>query len=85
MDTVVVECEPHSEKVSGKNVNGYNIILEDSVLFPEGGGQVSGLSRHVLSATNSLSVLDVSKDLIIFFILYSQLLFIVCSQMTEEL
>lgn len=30
--------------VNGKKeeINGYELILEDTILFPEGGGQVSG-------------------------------------------
>lgn len=44
----MVLCEPvsHNRKNSeGKDeqVNGYNVVLEDTILFPEGGGQVIGL------------------------------------------
>lgn len=42
----VVLCEPASlnrKNSDGKEelVHGYNVVLEDTILFPEGGGQVS--------------------------------------------
>ena len=41
----VLSCEPGTLTtcVSGKKekLNGYEVILDDTVLFPEGGGQVS--------------------------------------------
>ncbi|CAH1773611.1 unnamed protein product [Owenia fusiformis] len=43
LNTVVKSCEPATLKtvLSGKKVklNGFEVILEDTVLFPEGGGQ----------------------------------------------
>lgn len=41
----VVLCEPatlNRKTSEGKEelVNGFNVVLEDTVLFPEGGGQV---------------------------------------------
>ena len=38
LSTVVVSCEKSQAK--GKN-DSYEVVLEDTVLFPEGGGQVS--------------------------------------------
>ena len=37
-----------SASINGKtvNVDGYEIILEDTILFPEGGGQVDVLPFH---------------------------------------
>lgn len=45
-ESKVVICEPKSLKQKnheGKEelVNGYNVVLQDTILFPEGGGQVS--------------------------------------------
>lgn len=40
LDTVVESCEPYTANILGQSVNGFNIVLADSVLFPEGGGQV---------------------------------------------
>lgn len=45
-ESKVVICEPKTIKqksADGKAdvVNGYNVVLEDTILFPEGGGQVS--------------------------------------------
>jgi misacylated tRNA(Ala) deacylase len=41
----VVSCEKSvfSYNLNGKNIetNGYEVILEDTIIFPEGGGQVS--------------------------------------------
>lgn len=34
-------CKEASEKINGKQVTGYHVILKDTVLFPEGGGQVT--------------------------------------------
>ena len=42
LSSVVVSCEPSQAKdLEGK----YEVVLEDTVLFPEGGGQVSNLLR----------------------------------------
>ena len=45
LTTKVVSCEAAelSTVVNGKNLklNGFEVTLEDTVLFPEGGGQVS--------------------------------------------
>lgn len=47
--TSVVSCSPAELKLdhSGKKekVKGFNVILKDTVLFPEGGGQVT-ISVH---------------------------------------
>ncbi|XP_069041907.1 alanyl-tRNA editing protein Aarsd1 isoform X1 [Lepisosteus oculatus] len=47
--TTVVSCRPAELKLdnSGKKetVKGFNVTLEDTVLFPEGGGQPPGLHR----------------------------------------
>lgn len=44
-DTSVVSCEPVDLKLenNGKKekVKGFNVKLKDTILFPEGGGQVS--------------------------------------------
>ena len=45
LHTTVKSCEPAILQmvVNGKKekLNGFNVILDDTVLFPEGGGQVS--------------------------------------------
>ena len=38
--TNVVSCNECSSS-SGKDIKEYEVILEDTILFPEGGGQVS--------------------------------------------
>lgn len=35
----VVSCEPASLKFGDANLQGFNVILDDTILFPEGGGQ----------------------------------------------
>lgn len=47
-ESKVLICEPTSQNQKnsdGKDelVNGYNVVLEDTILFPEGGGQVKDL------------------------------------------
>ncbi|KAH9509821.1 Alanyl-tRNA editing protein Aarsd1-B [Bulinus truncatus] len=58
--TRVKSCHPVCESllVEGKKtkVQGYNIVLEDTILFPEGGGQVSSLQ-----AINDVPVMKVSR------------------------
>lgn len=44
-DSKVIICEPTSlnqKNSNGKDetLNGFNVVLEDTILFPEGGGQV---------------------------------------------
>ena len=39
LDSVVVSCEPSQAK---DHQGKYELVLEDTVLFPEGGGQVCG-------------------------------------------
>ena len=48
--TTVVSCRPaelHTEESNGKKevLSGFQVVLEDTLLFPEGGGQVPGPSR----------------------------------------
>lgn len=48
--TTVVSCRPaelHTEGSNGKKevLSGFQVVLEDTLLFPEGGGQVPGPSR----------------------------------------
>lgn len=45
-ESKVIICEPTSQNqknCDGKDelVKGYNVVLDDTILFPEGGGQVS--------------------------------------------
>ena len=40
MQSTVESCETASETIDGSKIDGYHVILEDTVLFPEGGGQV---------------------------------------------
>ena len=53
LDTVVQRCEPSELKVTqnGKKevMKGFDVTLEDTVLFPEGGGQVSMQLNQTLS------------------------------------
>lgn len=35
----IVSCEPANLKFGDEELNGYNVILDDTILFPEGGGQ----------------------------------------------
>ena len=66
--TVVVYCEPKKDK-KGKT-EGYDIELQDTILFPEGGGQPSdsGLLRILKrngdsSSTNkNIQVLHISRS-----------------------
>lgn len=46
LSTVVVSCE--KSQIKGEN-DSYEVILEDTVLFPEGGGQVSKSGGHLSS------------------------------------
>ncbi|XP_067944697.1 alanyl-tRNA editing protein Aarsd1-like [Watersipora subatra] len=39
LTTKVISCEAASEQLNGSKTDGFNIILNDTVLFPEGGGQ----------------------------------------------
>ncbi|XP_064644016.1 alanyl-tRNA editing protein Aarsd1-B-like [Lineus longissimus] len=59
LTTTVKSCEPHKTKllVNGKkeNINGFEIILEDTVLFPEGGGQPD--DRGTINDVDVLSVI----------------------------
>ena len=47
----MVSCDKANLKlvISGKSqkVNGYEVILEDTVLFPEGGGQASAEIKNL--------------------------------------
>ena len=45
--TSVVSCE--SAKLGDKE--GFELILEDTILFPEGGGQVGSYNRWIFSQT----------------------------------
>ncbi|XP_074653465.1 alanyl-tRNA editing protein Aarsd1-A-like [Tubulanus polymorphus] len=59
LHTEVVSCEAASVKLNGnkkEKIDGYEIILEDTVLFPEGGGQPD--DRGTL---NGIEVLQVSR------------------------
>lgn len=45
-ESKVVICEPTSQSQKSSDgkeeiVNGYTVVLEDTILFPEGGGQVT--------------------------------------------
>ncbi|XP_014446208.1 alanyl-tRNA editing protein Aarsd1-like isoform X1 [Tupaia chinensis] len=47
--TTVVSCSPAELQTEGSNgkkevLSGFNVVLEDTLLFPEGGGQVPGQS-----------------------------------------
>ena len=45
LSSVVVSCQPSlAEEHGGK----YELVLEDTVLFPEGGGQVSLMSQRTM-------------------------------------
>ncbi|KAF6040492.1 AARSD1 [Bugula neritina] len=37
--STVESCEVASEKINGSKLSGYHVILADTILFPEGGGQ----------------------------------------------
>lgn len=40
-------CEKAELKGNSKDaLQGFNVILEDTILFPEGGGQVKNFSAH---------------------------------------
>ena len=39
LSATVVKCESATYKLKNKKVNGFNIILNETVFFPEGGGQ----------------------------------------------
>ena len=42
LDVEVVSCTPSTLKIAGsKPIKGFDVIFTDTVLFPEGGGQVS--------------------------------------------
>ena len=47
--TCVESCEAASEKINGISTAGFHITLKDSVLFPEGGGQVCYVCIVMLS------------------------------------
>lgn len=51
-DTSVVSCEPVELKLenNGKKekVKGFNVKLKDTILFPEGGGQVSVMQLNTM-------------------------------------
>lgn len=55
-DTSVVSCVPAELKLenNGKKekLKGFNVNLKDTILFPEGGGQVSSLSLMSYNAGN---------------------------------
>jgi hypothetical protein len=41
LDVEVVSCTPSTLKIAGsKPIKGFDVIFTDTVLFPEGGGQV---------------------------------------------
>jgi len=44
----VESCEVASEKINGSKLSGYHVILADTILFPEGGGQVKLYSFFLL-------------------------------------
>ena len=42
LDVEVVSCTPSTLKVAGsKPIKGFDVVFTDTVLFPEGGGQVN--------------------------------------------
>lgn len=47
--TTVVSCRPAELQTEGSNgkkevLSGFHVVLKDTLLFPEGGGQVTGTS-----------------------------------------
>lgn len=54
----VTSCEPSILKVAGDlQIDGYDVILDDTILFPEGGGQ-----PHDKGSINGHEVLQVRRD-----------------------
>ena len=53
--TTVVSCSPAELQTEGSNgkkevLSGFHVVLEDTLLFPEGGGQVPGPSLPLSSS-----------------------------------
>ena len=47
LDVEVVSCTPSTLKIAGsKPIKGFDVIFTDTVLFPEGGGQVGMYIVH---------------------------------------
>ena len=54
LEVQVVSCEPSTLKVpNAKAIKGFDVIFNDTILFPEGGGQVSKPLRPKLNENDS--------------------------------
>lgn len=53
LDTVVVSCTPASAE--DRQHGAYAVVLENTVLFPEGGGQVSFFTPRLHSLASKLA------------------------------
>ena len=56
MSATVVKCEPASYKLKNKKINGFNVVLNETVFFPEGGGQ-PGDAGQIKAGDSSVNVL----------------------------
>ena len=56
LDVEVVSCTPSTLKIAGsKPIKGFDVIFTDTVLFPEGGGQVHMYIHSFCFISNSLN------------------------------
>ena len=65
LDVEVVSCTPSTLKIAGsKPIKGFDVIFTDTVLFPEGGGQVYTLYtvHSFCLISNGLNVLLLRKN-----------------------
>jgi len=59
--TTVIKCEQSSYKINNKKTSGYNVLLSDTVFFPEGGGQ-PGDAGVLLAGSKAVNVLYTYRD-----------------------
>ena len=53
MSATVIKCEPATYKLKNKKLNGFNVTLDETCFFPEGGGQPG--DAGVIKGSNSES------------------------------
>ncbi|RWS23331.1 alanyl-tRNA synthetase-like protein [Leptotrombidium deliense] len=64
LSATVLSCEKSVHTINGKNVDGFNVVLTDTVLFPEEGGQPD--DRGIIDGKPVLKVNKVNNEAVHF-------------------